>query len=249
MAAAVAAVDIGDIPDGVGTSGILQGAAAQGIGEALGVRGTAIERGPVVACPDGGVEVGSSFIFFLVLSFERVVRDGVEQPCAIDADSAFKTEGHLAVGCRKGCIESILGDGDFRIDKAIALAVGETVAPFVSVVKPCNVYLVLVNGRLERCHGFGLRHTGHRGLVGIGSLVVNNKQVAVCPVVGTIAFHAASVSVTWMACLARGSHIEGTQPIERRVVLGDGMFKKEFAILEGVNHAGVFDGRSGVFEG
>ena len=201
-----------------------------------------------MSCPDGGIEFCTGVKFFLVLGFQRVVGDGVEQSGTVNADGAFQPESHLAVGCRKGGIEGILGDGHLGIDEAVGLAVGETVAPFVGVAEPCDVDFLLVDGGLEGGHGLGLRHAGHRGLVGVGSLIVHYQQVAVGPVVGTVAFHAAAVAVAGMACFARRTDVEWSQTVEGWVVLRDGVLKEELAVFEGVGHAGIFYSGGGVFE-
>ena len=52
-----------------------------------------------------------------------------------------------------------------------------------------------------------------------------------------------------MAVFAGRTDVERTETVERRVVLGDGVFEEEFAVFEGVGHAAIFHGRGGVFEG
>ena len=57
------------------------------------------------------------------------------------------------------------------------------------------------------------------------------------------------MAVAGMAAFARGTDVEGTQPIEGGIVLGDGVFEEELTVFEGVHHAGVFDSGSRVFVG
>ena len=251
MAALVATVDVGDIPDGVAARGILERAAGERIGEALGVVGVAIvgRGGPVVARPESRVEVGAGVVFPLILSFERIVGDGIDEASAVDADGSFEAESQLAVGSYQRSVESILGDVDLGIDEAVAFAVVELVAPLVGVVEPGDLDFILVDGSLERRDSLSLRHASDRGFVAVGGAVVYDEEVAVGPVVGAVALHASAVAIARVAGFAARADIDGAQAVERRVVLSYGMFEKHFAILESRGHTSVFGGRRRVLVG
>ena len=251
VAALVATVDVGDIPDGVAARGILERAAGERIGEALGVVGVAIvgRGGPVVARPESRVEVGAGVVFPLILSFERIVGYGIDEASAVDADGSFEAESQLAVGSYQRSVESILGDVDLGIDETVAFAVVELVAPLVGVVEPGDLDFILVDGSLERRDSLSLRHASDRGFVAVGGAVVDDEEVAVGPVVGAVALHASAVAIARVAGFAARADIDGAQAVERRVVLSYGMFEKHFAILESRGHTSAFGGRRRVLVG
>ena len=172
----VAAGDVGDVPDGIGTGTVLQRTTRHGVGEllhdalavvvALGVvvRSTIVGRGgKVVGClvPHGGiqVDVGS---FLAVLLAHVVVADGIEQTGTIDTDG--RLQAYLIISRYRIGVEGGGRNGHLRIDEAVLLAVGEghrETAGHLADILPFYLDLVLVNRSLEGRHGLRLRHTRH----------------------------------------------------------------------------------------
>ena len=249
---------IGDVPDGVGTGGILQRTTREGVGVLLGMGGVAIitRRGEVGAGPHGGIEAvrhKTVIVFLLILCSQRVIWDGIDQAGAVDADGRFETADEVAVGDGltahlEGRIESLFGDVDFRIGEVVGLAIGELVAPFVGVAQPVDLDLGLVQGSLEGCDGLGLRHASVRTQVGV-VLVSKDEQIAIAPVVGAITVHAHAVAIAGMASDAAATDVKGSEAVERLVVLRIGALKEVLAVFEGGGQASLLNGGGGVFIG
>ncbi len=169
------ACDIGDVPYGIGTRGILQWATGEGIGIAQGVTSVGVGLGPVGAVPDGGVEaMGKASVLRLldILRLKGIVWNGIYQACAVNADSGLQENSHIGVGDIKWHIESILVDGDFGIDEAVGLTVGEGVAPLIGIRQPGDMDALLINRGLERSHRLGLGHTGDTTHIVVVQLIV-----------------------------------------------------------------------------
>ena len=122
------------------------------------------------------------------------------------------------------------------------------VAPFVGVAQPVDLDLGLVQGSLERCYGLGLWHARVRAEIGVVT-VGEDEQVAVAPVVGTVAVHAHAMTVTGMAGDAAATDVKGPESVEGRVVLRVGAFKEILTIFELGGQASLFHSRGGVFVG
>ena len=106
-----------------------------------------------------------------LMGFEVIIVNGIEESGSVDADCGFEANADIAVVNSRGFtvlrhlkrdIVGILRNGNFRIYECICFSVREFVAPFVSILRPFNHNLALVNRSLERLYGKGLRHTGQR---------------------------------------------------------------------------------------
>ena len=264
METAVAAGGVGDIPEGVGSGGILQRATAQGIGVAVGVFGAVAALGcigilshPFPVGKDVGVEsVLQEPVFLLlgVFGFEILIGDGIQQSCAVNADGRFQA---YFVGAYViafvGYINGAAGNLYLRIAQLVGLPIGEAVAPFIGIFVPSQLNLCLVQGFLERSDGMGLRHAGQPGDVSVGFRVVDNQQVTVADAVGAErpCGLALSMAVARMAVLAGGADVDRTQSVAHAVEIGGVRFlEKLFAPVESSGHHGVsIHHRCGVLEG
>ena len=214
MRALVGTSHVGDIPDGVGARSVLERATGESIGVAFRMVGIAIEGrwSPVGACPHGRIELNARVRLPLILSLERIVGNSVDK-----ADKPFEVDFGIVVG-RAGRLErDIIGrgrDGDFGIDKLVAFAVGELVAPLVGIGEPRDLNLVLIDRRLEGSHRLGLRHAGKSGDIVI-VLVGNHEEVTVAPVVGTVTVHTAAVTIARVAGDTAAADIDRTESVER----------------------------------
>ena len=200
---AVAARHVGDVPDSVGARAVLQRAAGESVGVAQHVS-VLIFLHEVAVCKDSRIQLRTLRLLSLVLRKDVGIVDSVEQSSSINADCRLKA--HLNIGIRQRLvvafdrhIERTLRNLDFRIYQLVSLTVVKLVSPLVGVGRPCDLYFLLVERSLERFHRLCLRHTGQRRQVGIRVAVVDHKQVAVSPVVCTIAVHAATVAVARVA--------------------------------------------------
>ena len=126
---AVGTCHVGDVPDGIGSSSVLQRATRHGIGEALQRTMVAMKTARiVVGCriicrcleltglliPHGGVQFDIRS-FFGPLGLDVFVADSVDESCTIDTNGRLQT--HLVVrGFRIG-VERRDGNGDLRIDE------------------------------------------------------------------------------------------------------------------------------------
>ena len=199
---------VGDVPDGIGARGVLQGTTRKGIGVFLGMCGVAIQarRSPVATSPHSGVDAVLHIvvvIFLLILCLQRVIGDGIDEAGAIDADGGLETHHHIAVGDVVAAhlqrdIVGFLGNINLRIREVIRLAVGELVTPFVGIAQPVDLDLGLVDGRLEGCDSLGLRHARQGAEVSVVA-VGDDEQVAIAPVVGTVTVHLHAMAVARVA--------------------------------------------------
>ena len=264
MEAAVAARGVGDVPEGIGTRRVLQGATAQGVGIAVGIlrtvatlSGVGILPRPVAVGEDVWVQaIGQVAVLLLlgVLGFEVLVADGIEQARAIDADGGLQT--HLVVAhvvAAVGHVDGTPGDVHFGVAQLVGLAVGELVAEGVGIFMPGDGDLRLVERRLEGGHGMSLRHACQPGHIGLGLGVVNHQQIAVSYLVGVerAAVLALAMPVARMTMDARRADVERSQAMAHAVEVGRERFLEELlATVEGGIHGSVgLDHGRGVFEG
>ena len=101
MEAAVATCSIGDVPESVGSSGVLQRTAAQGVGVTQRVKCTVsslcrvgILFYPFAVLEDGFVQSVlqiTVFFFLRVLRFQVFIGNGIQQAGTVNADSRFQT--------------------------------------------------------------------------------------------------------------------------------------------------------------
>ena len=173
---AVAAGDVGDVPDGIGSGTVLQRATRHGVGELLDdalaavvVLGVVIGRtvvgsgGEVVGglVPHGGVQVDVGSLPAILFA-HVVVADGIQQTGTIDTDG--RLQAYLIISRYRIGVEGGGRNGHLRIDEAVLLAVGEghrETAGHLADILPFYLDLVLVNRSLEGRHGLRLRHTRH----------------------------------------------------------------------------------------
>ena len=169
MIAAVRTGHVGDVPNSVGTGCVLQGAAAEGIGEPIGVllartsvagAVVAVLAYPLAVLEDFGVQCEIVvFLLFGIFGFQIVVVDGVEQPCPVDTDGGFEPDIYLvgrqraAVGGDEVYIVGVGRDGHLGIDEFVGGTVGEGVVPAVGVRFPGNLDFIRIYRRLERLYG------------------------------------------------------------------------------------------------
>ena len=261
----VGAADVGDVPDGVGAGAVLQGGARHRVGEALELLRAGGRRGAVGELPLGegvprrGGEIVRVFVpegriqlhearLGLVLGLDVLLRDGVEQARADDADGGLEAEGHgLVAGLvgRRVGVEGAARNGHLRIDQFILLPVGEgqrQPALHRADRQPVDQDLLLVDRREEWRHRLGLRHAGHfghiRAVVAVGAVrrVVDDEQVAVAEA-GAVVLLALAVAVAGMAVQAGGAQIGRTEALEGRGVDGEIALERGFAEVEGRHQA------------
>ena len=277
VVATVRTCHIGDVPDGVGTGGVEDRTARQGIGIAAHVlRAVALQRVRVVALPGvrrlvphGGVQgVGLAdtvevLALRLPLGGDVLVGDGVGETGAVDADGRLQQHADLRIVLRlvecdvlaatshhhRGIVSRI-GNCHLRVNERVAFTVGELVAPLVGIVVPRYLDLILVDRRFERFDGASLRHTGHRADIGIGGLVVDNEQIAVAVGVGLVFRLTGSMTVAGMTVEAAASYIDGTEAVESSLGVGVVVLLKEIlALIESRHHAGVLHCLRGLLKG
>ena len=135
------------------------------------MRGFAIEFHPFAIGENRWIKFHSGLFLCCILSFEVIIVNGIEESGSVNADCGFEANADIAVVNSRGFtvlrhlkrdIVGILRNGNFRIYERICFSVRESVAPFVSILRPFNHNLALVNRSLERLYGKGLRHTCQR---------------------------------------------------------------------------------------
>ena len=268
--AAVAAGSVGDVPEGIGASTVLQGSAAHGIGVAAHVgsavatlRGVLVEVLPLSILKVGRIEsVGHIAILLLLgpLGDDVLVGDGIEQSGAVDADGRLQLHPillridertHLVTALIVG-IDGRLGHGHLGVLQFVGLSVGELVAPQVGMLLPLHDDLTLVDRRLEGCHGMALRHTCQPAHVALIGLVVHYQEASVAYLVGVEGsrLDALAMAISGVAVHTRGAYIGGSEARAQSAVLGvEGVLKQCLAILEGRVHAGIVYRLRGLLKG
>ena len=160
MIAAVRTGHVGDVPDGVGAGGILQGAAAEGIGEPIGVllartsvagAVVAVLAYPLAVLEDFGVQCEIVvFLLFGIFGFQVLVVDGIEQSRAVDADGRLEPDIYLvgrkgaAVGGDEVYIVGVGGNRHFGVDQFIGGTVGKGISPAVGIRFPGNLDFIRI---------------------------------------------------------------------------------------------------------
>ena len=210
---------IGDVPDGIRTRTVLESTAAEGIGEPermffIRTEGSiGILLHPFAVLTEGVIhEILAQLLLHLlglcILRFQRIIGNGVKKPASVDADGGFEAYTDFRdIQCHSlpvsgGLDRDIIGirrDDDLRIDETVCLPVRELVAPLVGIIHPVDLYLRLVKRSLERGDGLRLRHTRERCEVGIGLLVIEDKEIAVAHLVIAVRCRPLAVSVPRMA--------------------------------------------------
>ena len=136
MEAAVATCSIGDVPESVGSSGVLQRTAAQGVGVTQRVKCTVsslcrvgILFYPFAVLEDGFVQsVFQIAVFFLfgVFGFQVFIGNGIQQAGAVNADSRFQADFVVAYFISfVGYVDGTLRYAYFGITELVSLAIGE----------------------------------------------------------------------------------------------------------------------------
>jgi len=179
------------------------------------------------------------------LCLDILVVDGVEQSRAIDADG--RLQAHVVVlGLGIG-VEGRLRDAHLGIDERILLAVLELhgqSALHLRHVLPLNRDLALVDRCLEGRHGLRLRHARHLRDVGIVVRMIDDQQVAVANLVGTILGLALAVTVGGVAGDARVTHPGRSQSLAGLLLEGVEFLEEAFARNEVFLHTCSLCGRS-----
>ena len=245
---AVATVDIGDIPDGIGTRTVLKRSTRHGIGELLDALGAVGKSIPCRSCPVVGslvpysrIEFGAMRCLQLILRLHIFLIDGIKKTSTIDTDCRLQPY-LIVVGQRLG-IKSTLVDGDLRITQGISLAISKLIAVFVSSRKPTDVYSILLDWSLKRCHGTCLRHTRDvadvavgciRHTIGIGSCrrVIDNKQIAVASVGCVITIHTLTMTVARVTSDTTVTHPCRTESLAWCLIQGKHMLKEVLTLVE-----------------
>ncbi len=126
-----------------------------------------------------------------------LVAEGIEQACSIDADGRFQT--HLIVGGLRIGVEGRLRDRHLWINQGIRLTVLKLhgqIALHRCHILPLDGNLILVDRCFEGRHRLCLRHTRHLADVGVVVGMINDQQVTVANLVGTILRLTLAVSIT-----------------------------------------------------
>ena len=208
---------------------------------------------PVAIGENGRIQRHAGRLLLGILRLERIVRDGVDQAGAVNADGALQADPHIGIGHRTAAhlqrhVVGILRNVNLRIDQAVGLPILKPVAPLVRIAFPVNPDFVLVNRSLEGGDRLGLRHAGERTQV-VVLVIGHHQKVAVAPVAGAVAVHPPAMAVTGMAGLAGAADIERPQPVEGGIALGEGTFKEIFPVLEGIHQTRLLHCRSRILVG
>ena len=257
---------IGDVPDSVGTSTILQRTACHSVSEAFQrstvtmMRAGVVIAGTIVCAslegagglvPHVGVHVDETCLRCPLFLYLLVV-DGIKQTCAVDADGRLQT--HLIVSWLRVGVEGVCGDGNLRIDQRILLAVGEchrqTTGHHRDVL-PLYVNQILVDRSLKGRHCLCLGHARHftdvarafggvaHAILGEGLLrMIDDKQIAVAYGVGAVLRLALAVSVTGMTGDTAVAYPRRTKTATRRLVDGVEFLEERLAYQEVLFHTG-----------
>ena len=269
MVAAVGTCDIGDVPYRIGTGAVLECAAAKGVCEtvrmllSVTLDGVGILLHPFPVLEEGIIHKILPGLFldsleFRILKFQGIVRDGIQKPAAVDADSGLEADAdfaHVQVDCLSvpaGLDRHIVGigrDGHLRIYQAVSLPVRELVPPFVGIVEPADGDFLLVKRGLERGYGLGLRHTGKGSQICIRLLVIEDQQIAVAHLVITVGCRPLPVPVPRVAHQARSPEVEGAEAVERLGCRAEIVLEDQLPVLELLLQPGILDSGGRVLEG
>ena len=190
MEPTVAACGIGYVPKCIGTGGVLQRAAAQGISiteRILGAVATlcrvGILAGPFPSCKYAWIEPVFQYsvgLFLCILSLKILIANGIKQSCTIYANGRFQAHfivAHIITAISD--INCILWNSNGRITQLISFSVGESITPRVGIFCPGYIDFSLVKRGFKWSYSLGLRHACKPRHIGIGSGVIYHKQVAI----------------------------------------------------------------------
>ncbi len=245
--------DIRDVPHGIGTWSVLQRGAGEGVGVALerlghlvafGVGTGHFKRVPGSGChvvgplvPKVRVQLHAERCFLPILCDDGVLRNGIDEPRANDADGRLQAHG-IVGGLRVG-VEGTLRNGHFGIDEVVGLAVGELHGQsrlHGGDVFPVYLDLTAVDRGKEGRAGEGLRHASHLRDVGtvvaaLGIWMVDSQEITVAISRG-IGVLPLAVAVARVAVDARRAQIGRSESFEGSRVVGEVALKDSFAELE-----------------